>query len=664
MIPLLLGAQVEIVRIFARFVYTHLGLAMGCGTSNQGGKSAEETERRASQYSQSIKSTTSSVPRLVTVTAARNNRKASCSQGTPKADSVLRSDYADDTSSTSSRSSFSSESGDIGAAGYFRSTGRDARRVMVEEFVFGDVRMDPADVQRQRLERFNRPRQAKPRSAAIDGASEIFDFHDAKVFLGREEYPVSDDGSETPRLKSTRADTLLGHSGRIKTIAVAPNGIEYASSATNDSGASLRKITDGSEVMSFSKGHTLPILACTFNFDGRVLATASRDNSVIIWDVSSAVERSDRKQLSSIEHPCVPVCLAFTCNDRLITGGQDKVSRVWDVSGSGVLIARFKSQQGVVVCLASHPARHFAASGGGDRKIYLWRYEPEQNSSTMLDEEAPFEGPSAEEEADYAFFSHLRSESTSTERCSDDEDDGCVGGMKAMTLPSYAKLDGHEGVIISVTFTREGDRLLSNDDRVCKVWRLCLPEPRFQGEDPSRQIEGKLIQLYSVDLTMPSRGCTVQFNVQLDGLIDQNSELYAHTKPTPIPLDSIPDVVNSRRRAAASFGYAGEINDGYLKDFIGSSNNSIPKSTAAASSIATQKCVFTISCLCPAELGKSFFAVGCTNRTVYIITLDTGVEETSFEARSAVFALSAGRHGDKLLFGDIFGNVYRVTMRG
>jgi len=95
---------------------------------------------------------------------------------------------------------------------------------------------------------------------------------------------------------------------------------------------------------------------------------------------------------------------------------------------------------------------------------------------------------------------------------------------------------------------------------------------------------------------------------------------------------------------------------------LGAAPNGILGPTAVnACKIGSNRNVFTLSCLLPGVLSRSYFAVACTNKSVYIISCATGREEMSVVSKGSVFALSAGRE-NHLMFGDIYGNVTLVTV--
>lgn len=747
-----------------RRLFSCASQTMGCGASQQEptpaakrkskdeGRQRPPPKEREAQYAETapvpadMKRTTSSV------VLAGNNRKVTSSSKTPDPLSVYRN-QRDSTSDTSSNSSSSSPI-QVGV-----STRPSA--LLAKDFVFGDFVVDPADVQRQRVERLNRVRPspgsrlngeaslvASPRASTSSKYFTMNDFHvaidDAEQYPDAFGIPQTRVNSTVTFLSTTAGDLrgftvhpLVGHSTRIKVAVLNPkDGAECISAALEDTALTLSDPATG-RVLHKLSGHALPVLSCTFSKDGALLATSSRDSSVIVWDMSGTRDsRTTKRQLATLEHPCLPVCVTFS-HDSLfvISGGQDKVCRVWSVA-SGHLIGRFVGHSALVVCISGHPRRPYVASSGGDRSVFLWLGRPPK----LLTEASPADAShqdGCEFEVDADFFAQggaLSSDqlhATSGAAANGGStltsprgmpDDGCLGAATAVELPCYAKLTGHEGVVISVCFNRDGTKLLSNDDRRCRVWSIVLPsEPGSRLHSPPRSPNSPspapaltpvgATVLLSINLLNPMRGCAAILDVTLQSLtgvgLDEGShrstpgrlpDSFFENKIRPIrdaqgkraqELAAIRAAWPQRRKksviqseaelsgSASPKNSAGKApmaaNGGdppaevpsltltELRTHIGHKETSIiSPSSLKASSIASQRCVFTLSCFAPESLERSYFVVAATNRQVYFVSLSSGQEEISFAVRSAVFALSAASR--RLLLGDIYGNMYRVEL--
>ena len=75
-------------------------------------------------------------------------------------------------------------------------------------------------------------------------------------------------------------------------------------------------------------GHSSSVLSVAFSPDGRLLATGSADNTVILWDVSTGA-----KIKTPTGHRNWVESVAFSPDGRLLaTGSADNTAILWDVS--------------------------------------------------------------------------------------------------------------------------------------------------------------------------------------------------------------------------------------------------------------------------------------------------------------------------------------------
>ena len=123
------------------------------------------------------------------------------------------------------------------------------------------------------------------------------------------------------------------------------------------------------------EGHTGGVTAAAWSRDGKILATASSDKSVRLWDVAGKPIRT----LSGHEGPVL--CVAWADGKTLASGSSDKTVRVWQ-SGSDTGKA-LRLHKGSVNAVAWSKDGKSLASGDEEHAVYLWPAEAEKPSQSI-----------------------------------------------------------------------------------------------------------------------------------------------------------------------------------------------------------------------------------------------------------------------------------------
>ncbi|MFF0014587.1 AAA family ATPase [Streptomyces sp. NPDC005374] len=216
-------------------------------------------------------------------------------------------------------------------------------------------------------------------------------------------------------------------------------------------------------------GHTGAVYLTSFSPDGKLLATASYDRTVRLWDVS------DRSHPKALGEPLVGGAswvssAVFSPDGRtLASAGDDGTIRRWDITDPRrpkPLGAPLTGHRGTIYLIAFSPDGRTLASAGEDRTVRLWN---------MRDAKEP---PRALTGAGAAVRSVAWSPDGHTLAAGGDDDTIRLWNTADPRRPrAYDRvLAGHTGLVHSVAFSPDGTMLASGsaDDSV-RLWNVADP---------------------------------------------------------------------------------------------------------------------------------------------------------------------------------------------
>lgn len=239
------------------------------------------------------------------------------------------------------------------------------------------------------------------------------------------------------------------HEDRVDAVAFSPCG-RMVASASWDRTVRLWDVSTGKEVRRLT-GHEYRVYSVAFSPDGKVLAAGS-DKTVRAWDVGTG------RQLHVLEAgEQAVVTVAFTPDGKkLAAGNGEKAIQVWDVvSGKGKL--RWLAHRDTVRAVVFFPdGKTIASTGWRDETICLWdadsgkevkRWKGHPNWINAL--------TCAPDGATLASAS----------------DDKTIGVWDAVTGKEVRRLTGHRERVTTVAFSPDGKTLASASwDRTIRLW--------------------------------------------------------------------------------------------------------------------------------------------------------------------------------------------------
>jgi WD40 repeat protein/energy-coupling factor transporter ATP-binding protein EcfA2 len=254
------------------------------------------------------------------------------------------------------------------------------------------------------------------------------------------------------------ASRLTGHTADVMSVAAHPDSRVLATAST-DKTVRLWDITNPQRPAELATltGHTDAVNSVAFSPDG-TMATASNDKTVRLWDITNPQRPAELATLTG--HTDAVNSVAFSPDGTMATASNDKTVRLWDVRERRQ-IATLPGHTAAVRSVAFNPDGSTLATASNDKTVRLWNVR-ERREAAVLTSHTDIVNTAAFS-ADGRYLASGGNDYTVRL--------WTLGGSEAPR--ELTVLTGHTNLVNSVFFSRDGTSLItSSSDKTTRLENL------------------------------------------------------------------------------------------------------------------------------------------------------------------------------------------------
>ena len=168
-------------------------------------------------------------------------------------------------------------------------------------------------------------------------------------------------------LKSGKARKIFGHSTQIYRLAFSPDG-KIVATASWDRTIKLWNAMDGKLIRTLNGKHDSFILGLSFSPDGKMLVSSGQDKTVRLWSVNGKLLHI------LVDHQESPTDVVFSSDGKIIASASgDQTIKLWNTNG--MLLRTLRGHNDSVYGVSFSPDGKTLVSSSWDGSIKMWNPE-------------------------------------------------------------------------------------------------------------------------------------------------------------------------------------------------------------------------------------------------------------------------------------------------